>query len=79
MGMETVGMFIIGWFVVALVFSVALGGFLRKVNEAPGEEDLAEAAARQKGVRFLRGRKPASMRSITSASRTREQGKRTAN
>ena len=79
MDMGTVGWFALGWLTVALVLSVALGGFLRKVNESPGEDDLALAASRQKGLRFLRGRNSAVGRTTATAPRTRDTGKRNSN
>jgi len=76
MDMGTVGWIALGWFAVALALSLALGGFLRKVNETPGEEDFAVAASRQKVMRFMRGQKPANARSNAVAPRVRELGKR---
>lgn len=77
MDVGTIGWIALGWFAVALVISLALGGFLRKVNETPGEEDLAIAASRQQVMRYMRGRKPANARSNVAAPRVRELGKRT--
>lgn len=54
MDMEMAGWIAIGWFVVALVVSVALGGVLRQVNSGPDEDDLASAMAKRKGMRFMR-------------------------
>ncbi len=76
MDMGTVGWIALGWFAVALVLSLALGGFLRKVNETPGEDDLAVAASRQKVMRYMRGSKPTNARASTMTPRVREQGKR---
>ena len=76
MDMGTVGWIALGWFAVALVISLALGGFLRKVNETPGEEDLSAAASRQQVMRYMRGRKPANARSNVVTQRARELGKR---
>lgn len=61
MDMEMVGWFALGWFAVALVVSIALGGFLGQVNASPDEDDLASAMAKRKGMRFMR----ASARSVT--------------
>jgi len=58
MDMGTVGWIALGWFAVALVLSVVLGGFLRKTNETPGDEELAVDVSRQKVMRYMRGRKP---------------------
>lgn len=54
MDMEMVGWIAVGWFAVALVVSIALGGFLSQVNAGPDEEDLASAIAKRKGIRFMR-------------------------
>jgi len=78
MDMGTVGWIALGWFAVALVISLALGGFLRKVNEAPGEEDLAVAVSRQQVMRYMRGKKPANARTNVAAPRIRALGKRAA-
>ena len=76
MGMETAGWIALGWFAVALVTSLILGGFLRKVSEAPGEDEFATAASRQKVMRYMRNRKLANVRANVAAPRVREQGKR---
>ena len=76
MDMGTVGWVVLGWFAVALVLSLALGGFLRKVNETPDEDDLA-AASRQKVMRYMRGRKLTNAHAYAVAPRVRELGKRT--
>jgi hypothetical protein len=78
MDLATVGWIALGWFAVALVLSLALGGFLRKVSETPGEDDLAVANARQKGMRFMRGHKSTNTGGNTNASGVRAQGKRAA-
>lgn len=54
MDMEMVGWIAVGWFAVALVVSIALGGFLSQVNASPDEDDLASAMAKRKGMRFMR-------------------------
>lgn len=64
MDMEMVGWIAIGWFAVALVVSIALGGFLGQVNASPSEDDLATAMAKRKGMRFMR----TSMRYATARS-----------
>jgi hypothetical protein len=76
MDMGTVGWIALGWFATALVISLALGGFLRKVNEATDEEDLAIAASRQKVMRYMRGRKTTNAASNAVAPRVRELSKR---
>jgi hypothetical protein len=53
-----------------------LGGFLRKANMAGSEEEHIEAAPRQQAMRFMRGRKPATVRGNTGFPRVRELGKR---
>ncbi len=78
MDMGMVGWVVLGWFAVALVFSLALGGFLRKVNETLGEEDLAITASRQKGMRFMRGRSSTNACGKAPASRVRVLDKRAA-
>jgi hypothetical protein len=75
MDMGTVGWIALGWFAVALVISLALGGFLHKVNEVSDEEDFAVDASGQKVVRYLRGRKSANARRNTGSPRVRELGK----
>lgn len=77
MGMETVGWIALGWFAVALVVSLILGNFLRKVSESPGEDEFALAASRQKVMRYMRGRKLTIAHANASAPRVREPGKRT--
>ena len=77
MDMGTVGWIALGWFAVALVISLALGGFLRKVSETPGEEDLALETSKQQVIRYMRGKKPANTRT-NAAPRIRALGKRAA-
>ena len=76
MDLGIVGWIALGWFAVALVLSLALGGFLRKVNETPGENDLAVAVSKQKVMRFMRDLKPATVRCNAVTSRVRELGRR---
>ena len=76
MDVGTVGWIALGWFAVALVLSLALGGFLRKVSETPGENDLAVVASRQKVMRFMRDLRATTTRCNAVASRVRELGKR---
>jgi hypothetical protein len=76
MDLGIVGWIVLGWFAVALVLSLALGGFLRKVNETPGENDLAVAVSKQKVMRFMRDLKPTNARCNAVASRVRELGRR---
>ena len=78
MDLGIVGWIALGWFAVALVLSLALGGFLRKVNETPGENDLAVVASRQKVMRFMRDLRPTTARCNAVTSRVRELGKRAA-
>ena len=76
MDMGTVGWIALGWFATALVLSLALGGFLRKVSETPGEEDLAIAASRQKVMRYMRTLKSVKVRGKVVDVRVQEMGKR---
>jgi hypothetical protein len=76
MDLGIVGWIALGWFAVALVLSLALGGFLRKVNETPGENDLAVTVSQQKVMRFMRDLKPANVRCNAVTSRVRELGRR---
>lgn len=63
MDMATIGWIALGWFGLALLLSVVIGGFIRKVNETPSENDLAVAASKQKVVRYLRNHKTSKARS----------------
>jgi hypothetical protein len=76
MDLGIVGWIALGWFAVALVLSLALGGFLRKVNETPGENDLAVTVSQQKVMRFMRDLKPTNVRCNAVTSRVRELGRR---
>jgi len=76
MDLATVGWIVLGWFTVALVLSLVLGGFLHKADMAGSEEEYAMDASKQQAMRFIRGRKPASARGNTAAPRVRELGKR---
>jgi len=78
MDVGTVGWIALGWFSAAFVISLVLGGFLRKVNETPGEEELAAAASKQMVMRYMRSRKPAGAQVNVVAPRLREVGKRAA-
>lgn len=77
MDMEMVGWLAIGWFAVALVVSIALGGFLGQVNAGPDEEELASAMTKRKGMRFMRSSTARSLtaRDLKSGSRASETGK----
>jgi len=76
MELATVGWIALGWFTVALVLSLVLGGFLRKVSETPSEYDLVAAAPKQQVMRFMRGRKRTNARGNAAMQRGRELGKR---
>jgi hypothetical protein len=76
MDLGIVGWIALGWFSVAVVLSLALGGFLRKVNETPGENELAVAVSKQKVMRFMRDLKPTNPRCNAVTSRVRELGRR---
>jgi hypothetical protein len=78
MDMETVGWLVLGWFTVALVISLVLGGFLRKVNTTLNQDDLDVVASRQKVMRYMRGRKPAVGRHDKMVSQIQGQDKRAA-
>lgn len=55
MEMGTIGWIALAWFTIALVVSIALGAFLGQVTGTIGEADLVSAAAKSKGMRFMRG------------------------
>lgn len=77
MDMEMVGWIALGWFAVALVVSVALGGFLGQVNASPDEDDLASAMAKRKGMRFMRtSARSVAIRDLRNNPRVSETGKR---
>jgi hypothetical protein len=57
--METLGWIVIGWFAVALVVSLALGGFLHGVNAAADEAELEQVTSRRQVLRYMRTHKPA--------------------
>lgn len=77
MDMEMVGWIALGWFAVALVVSVALGGFLGQVNASPDEDDLASAMAKRKGMRFMRtSARSVAIRDLRSHPQVSEAGKR---
>jgi hypothetical protein len=78
MDLAAVGWIALGWFAVALVLSLVLGGFLRKVSETPSEDDLIVAASKQQVMRFMRGRKRTNTRGNAATQRGRELGKRVA-
>lgn len=77
MDMEMVGWIALGWFAVALVVSIALGGFLGQVNASPDEDDLASAMAKRKGMRFMRtSARSVAIRDLRNNPRVSETGKR---
>jgi len=76
MDLGTVGWIVFGWLAVALIMSLALGSFLRKANEAPGDDNFAVAASRKNVITYMRGRKPANASDNTMVPRVREMGKR---
>ena len=77
MDMATVGWIALGWFAVALVVSLALGGVLRQAHIT--NDDLVEAASKRKVMRYMRvpGAKPAITRAKPNAPQTHETSKRT--
>ena len=77
MDMEMVGWFALGWFAVALVVSIALGGFLGQANASPDENDLASAMAKRKGMRFMRASLRSAAVSSPRTSPVSDTGKRT--
>ena len=79
MNMEMVGWIVLGWFVVALVVSIVLGGFLSQSKATREEVDFATAAAKSKVMRFMRipAARSVAVRNIQSAPRpTRQQVRR---
>lgn len=76
MDMEMVGWIALGWFVIALIVSIALGGFLGQVNASPDENDLASAMAKRKGMRFMRTSMRYAIARSTKTSSTADTGKR---
>lgn len=54
MDIGTIGWIAVAWFGIALVVSIALGAFLGQVTGTMGEADLASAAVKRKGMRFMR-------------------------
>lgn len=54
MDIGTIGWIAVAWFGIALVVSIALGAFLGQATGTMGEADLASAAAKRKGMRFMR-------------------------
>ena len=78
MSMETLGWIVGGWFVVAFIISLAVGGFMRAVNEGADDSELAQMASQRRVVRYLRGRKAdaASQAPVTRAA-NREKPRRT--
>lgn len=76
MDLVTVGWIALGWFAVALVVSLALGGFLRKASIVLDEDELALVSTRQKAMRFMRGHKPAVGQRNKVVSRMQVQGSR---
>jgi hypothetical protein len=58
MDMVTVGWIAVGWFTLAVLVSLVLGGIFRQVNAPLNEADVAVVAERQKVV-HLRYRNPA--------------------
>jgi len=77
MDMATVGWIVLGWFAVALVVSLALGGVLRQAHIT--DDDLVEAASKRKVMRYMRvpGTKPVIAHSEPSAPQIHGTGKRT--
>lgn len=54
MNMEMVAWIVLGWFVIALLVSIVLGGFLSQSKATRDEVDFASAAAKSKVLRFMR-------------------------
>lgn len=76
MNMEMVGWIVLGWFVVALVVSIVLGGFLSQSKATRDEVDFATAASKSKVMRFMRipAARPVAVRNIQTTPRpTRQQ------
>lgn len=52
MDMAMIGWIVLGWFAVAIIVSLALGGILRQSQVT--HDDLAAAASKRKVMRYLR-------------------------
>jgi len=76
MDMATIGWIALGWFVSAVVLSLAIGSFIRKVNETPGEDDLAFAVSKKKVMRYMRRHRSMQTRCDAVDSRVNVIGKR---
>lgn len=69
-------MVMVGWFMLAVLVSLVLGGIFRQVNAPLNEADVAVVAERQKVV-HLRYRKPAQKR-YAGTTRQRQESARQA-
>lgn len=76
MDMATVGWIVLGWFAVAFVMSLALGGVLRQAHVT--NDDLVAAASKRKVMRYMRVTcaKPAAVRAKPSSPQVHVTGKR---
>ena len=76
MDMVMVGWIVTGWFAVAVVVSLALGGILRQAHV--GDDDLVAAASKRKVMRYMRvsGAKPVIARTKPNTPQVHETGKR---
>ena len=77
MDMAMVGWIVTGWFAVAVIVSLALGGILRQAHV--GDDDLVVAASKRKVMRYMRvsGAKPVIARTKPNTPQVHETGKRT--
>lgn len=76
MDMVMVGWIVTGWFAVALIVSLALGGVLRQAHVT--DDDLVVAASKRKVMRYMRvsGAKPVIARTKPNTPQVHETGKR---
>ena len=76
MDMVMVGWIVTGWFAVALIVSLALGGVLRQAHVT--DDDLVVAASKRKVMRYMRvsGAKPVIVRTKPNTPQVHETGKR---
>lgn len=70
MDIGAIGLFALGWLVVAIVASVMLGAFLRRAQATTNEQDVEVLAERQRVLRYMR--KPRAKSSRATVARTVE-------
>lgn len=54
MDFGSIGLFALGWLVVAVAVSVVLGAFLRRAQATTSEQDVEVMAERQRVLRYIR-------------------------